>query len=50
MSRIGWASVVIALCAFLTPPGFAQTNEACVLHCLDHGHLDQYCQRVCTVH
>lgn len=48
MSRIGWASAVIALWTFLAPPGFAQTNEACVLRCLDHGHLDQYCQRVCT--
>lgn len=53
MSRIGWANVVLAgivagLCVSFAAPGFAQTNEACVLRCLDHGHLDQYCQRICT--
>jgi len=48
MRRIAWACVAVALCAFVAAPGFAQTNEACVLHCLDHGHLDQYCQAVCT--
>lgn len=48
MSRIGWASVVIALWAFLALPGFAQTNEACMLRCLDHGNLDQTCTARCT--
>ena len=48
MGRIGWASVVAAIFFAFIAPGLAQTNEACVLRCLDHGHLDQYCQRVCT--
>jgi len=48
MRRIAWAGVVVAMCASFAAPGFAQTNEACVLRCLDHGHLDQYCNAVCT--
>ena len=48
MRRIAWACVVVALCTVLAVPALAQTNEACVLRCLDHGHLDQYCQSVCT--
>jgi len=48
MRRIAWACVVVALCASFAAPVSAQTNEACVLRCLDHGHLDQYCQKVCT--
>ena len=51
MSRIGWAigaGLCMSLWVSLATPGFAQTNQACVLRCLDRGHLDQYCQRVCT--
>ncbi len=29
-------------------PPARPVNEACVLRCLDHGHLDEYCERVCT--
>jgi len=48
MRRIAWACVVVALCAVLAVPGFAQTNEACYLRCVDHGHTDQYCTAACT--
>jgi hypothetical protein len=49
MGRIVLAAVVVGVCAALAVSAFAQiTNEACVLRCLDHGHLDQYCQRICT--
>ncbi|HEV2163157.1 MAG TPA: hypothetical protein VGR52_13130 [Stellaceae bacterium] len=48
MGRIVWAGVVVVLGAVLAMPARAQTNEACVLRCLDRGHLDQYCQAVCT--
>jgi hypothetical protein len=36
------------VCASLARPALAQTNEACVLRCLDHGNLDQTCQARCT--
>lgn len=49
MGRIVLASFVVGLCALFAAPAFAQiTNQACVLRCLDHGHLDQYCERICT--
>ena len=48
MRRIVWAGVVVVLGAVFAIPVRAQTNEACVLRCLDRGHLDQYCQAVCT--
>ena len=48
MGRIAWACVVVAVCAVLAVPALAQTNQACVLRCLDRGHLDQYCQGICT--
>ena len=48
MRRITWACVVVALCASFAVPGFAQTNEACMLRCLDHGNLDQTCTARCT--
>lgn len=49
MGRIVLAGLVVALCASLATPGFAQiTNEACVLRCLDHGRLYQDCERICT--
>jgi hypothetical protein len=25
-----------------------RVNEICVLRCLDHGRLDEYCQRICA--
>jgi hypothetical protein len=45
-----WRMVLAGLvvCASLAGPAFAQTNEACVLKCLDHGNLDQICQARCT--
>ena len=51
MGRIAWAGIVVAivaLCASFAAPGFAQTNEACMLRCLDHGNLDQTCTARCT--
>src|SRR5487761_721572 len=48
MGRIGWASAVAAVFFALASPGFAQTNQACVLRCLDHGNLDQTCEARCT--
>ena len=48
MGRIGWASVVATLFFALASPGFAQTNEACMLRCLDHGNLEQTCEARCT--
>ncbi len=48
MGRIGWASIGAALFFALVTPGLAQTNEACVLRCLDHGNLEQTCVARCT--
>jgi len=49
MGRTSWASVVAAVFFFaLITPGLAQTNEACVLRCLDHGNLEQTCVARCT--
>lgn len=48
MGRIVLAGVVAGIWALLASPGFAQTNYACVLRCLDHGNLDQTCQARCT--
>lgn len=48
MGRIVLAGVVAGIWVSLATPGFAQTNEACVLRCLDHGNLDQTCQARCT--
>ncbi|HEV2264921.1 MAG TPA: hypothetical protein VGR79_10365 [Stellaceae bacterium] len=48
MDRIVLAGVVVGLCALLATPGFAQTNQACVLRCLDRGNLDQTCEARCT--
>lgn len=38
----------LVVCASLAGPAFTQTNEACMLRCLDHGNLDQTCQARCT--
>ncbi|MGH7013595.1 MAG: hypothetical protein ACREEL_05465 [Stellaceae bacterium] len=48
MGRIVRASLVAGFYFALASPGFAQTNEACVLRCLDHGNLDQTCEARCT--
>lgn len=48
MGRVVLAGIMVALCASFAVPAFAQTNEACVLRCLDHGNLDQTCQARCT--
>jgi hypothetical protein len=38
----------LVLCASLTGPAFGETNQLCVLRCLDHGNLDQTCEARCT--
>jgi hypothetical protein len=49
MGRIVLAGFVVGLCASFAAPAFAQiTDQACVLRCLDHGRLDQYCEQICT--
>jgi len=49
MGRLIRASLIAGACLALAAPAFAQiTDQACMLRCLDHGHLDQYCQSVCT--
>lgn len=48
MGRIAWASAIAVLYVALAAPGFAQTNEACMLRCLDRGNLDQTCEARCT--
>jgi len=42
--------IALAACLFgaLAIPSLAQTNQMCVLRCLDHGHLDSYCEARCT--
>lgn len=47
MGRIVLAGLVLGLCASLAAPVLAQTNEACMLRCLDH-LLYQTCQARCT--
>jgi len=47
MARIVLAALVLGLCASLAPPVRAQTNEMCMLRCLDHS-LYQICEARCT--
>ena len=49
MGRIVLAGFVVGLYASFVAPALAQiTDQACVLRCLDHGRLDQYCEQICT--
>lgn len=47
MARIVLAALVLGLCVSLAPPVRAQTNEMCMLRCLDHS-LSQICEARCT--
>ena len=47
MARIVLAALVLGLCASLAPPVRAQTNQMCMLRCLDHS-LYQICEARCT--
>jgi len=48
---MGWvvrAGLAAGIYLALAGPGFAQTNEACVLRCIDRGNLDQTCEARCS--
>jgi hypothetical protein len=48
---MGWvvrAGLAAGIYLALAGSGFAQTNEACVLRCIDRGNLDQTCEARCS--
>ena len=48
MHRIVLIALASGILGSLAIPSLAQTNYLCVLRCIDHGHLDSYCEARCT--
>jgi len=48
MPRIVPIALAAGILGSLAIPSLAQTNYLCVLRCIDHGHLDSYCEARCT--
>lgn len=46
--RIVLITLAAGILGSLAIPSLAQTNYLCVLKCIDHGHLDLYCDAHCT--